>query len=214
VRRTLVVLILIVLLAGAWQLYRRQESAPTPVAVAPVPEPVQTIAPPKPAVAPLPEKEPDVRIETGPAGSLDRNVALDLFAQRIVEEEGTGTEEAIAQQQRRKFFKSRDPDETMPARITGYLNAWKAGLDPEAASHFEIVSIECRRWECEILAVENKVQFELQGQFKTPSPPVDIMALDQEPWWKPEHFRMNYFNSETFHDYQLITYVVGYPPHD
>lgn len=209
-RKLIVVVVLLIVIAAPLAFYYWHapvESAPSVADV--IPPTVQTPPPP----APVPEKPPEVRTEIGPAGMLDRNTALDLFAQKIVAQEGTGTDEAVVDQQRREFFKSKPLDPRVLGRLTKYLADWKRGLDPETASHFEIVSIECRGTTCEVLAVENKVQFQLQGDIKTPTPPVDMSTLTQEPWWQPERFRMDFYNSESFRDYQLLTLYIGYPPH-
>jgi hypothetical protein len=211
VRRLILLIVLLAGVAFAFYWWRVPEVA-APVASVAIPKPAPLAVEKKPIVAP-PEKPPEIRTEVGPAGSLDRNVALDLFAQKIVQQDGTGTEEAVADQERREQFKSKPIDGRVVNRITGYLADWKRSLNPETASHFEIVSIECRGTDCEVLAVQNKVTFQLQGETKTPEAPVDMSTLTQEPWWQTEKFRMDFYNTESFRDYQLLTLYIGYPRH-
>ncbi|HEX6832072.1 MAG TPA: hypothetical protein VF132_00950, partial [Rudaea sp.] len=90
----------VLLLAGAgYALYVWRTQELVPVAMVPAP----TRPAPVPAPPPVVQEEPPVQEKiidppAAAAGTLDRNAALDLWAQKIVDEEGTGTDAAAALQ--------------------------------------------------------------------------------------------------------------------
>ena len=219
-QKSWLIIILIVLLAGtplALHLLRAPEAVPVEPQHKPEAQPVA-----KPVTPPQPAKPQELPGHTDPkivepsgsvAGPLDRNAALDLWAQKIVQEEGSGTDESVALQQRRQRFQAKPVDDTVLARLTNYLTDWRAALDPKLASHLQIVSVDCRFTTCEILAVENGIRMSDEGTVRTPIPPVDLLTLQETPWWKQEKFSLAFTEMQMFRDHQMLSVYLMYPAH-
>ena len=167
------------------------ETRPEPAArraqtVTPDPVPVASPANRPDATSPKPDNP---RMQP----PIDRDQALDLFAQRIAklerDESGEDSDIQAAREQRR--FKARadggDASLRLEQTLSDRVNDQLAALAPDLADRLALIAVECRTGACRILIAQSGVDFQARQISNESSDTARVQgalfALANQAWW-------------------------------
>jgi len=122
---------------------------------------------------------------------IDRNHAIDLFAEHLakLEQDGNGDPATQESAQRLHDFAARanggDDSQRLEQALKARLEDWLAQFSAERANHLALISLECKPGQCQILLAESSVDFTSDAGRNAMDLVPTLIALTQTPPWQP-----------------------------
>jgi len=159
---------------------------PAQPAIEDMPQPTR-LAPAKRAPAPAPRSAVIAMLDA----PVDRNHAIDLFAEHLakLEQDGSGDPATQEGAQRLRDFAARtdggDDSQRLAQALKTRLEDWLAQFSAERANHLALISIECKVGQCQVLLAESSVDFGSEAGRNAMDLVPTLIALMQTPAWQP-----------------------------
>lgn len=176
------------------------ESAPDARSTIPAPATREPTRPtiedmPQPArLAPVkraPSQAPRSAVQAMLDAPIDRNHAIDLFAEHLakLEQDGGGDPATQESAQRLRDFGARadgnDDSQELARALKARLEEWISQFSAERANHLALISIECKAGECQVLLAESAVDSTSAAGRDAMDLVPALIALMQTPAWQP-----------------------------
>jgi hypothetical protein len=159
---------------------------PTRPAIEDRPQPTR-LAPAKRAPAAAPRSAVEAMLDA----PIDRNHAIDLFAEHLakLEQDGDGDPTTRESAQRLRDFAARanggDDSQRLAQALKARLEDWLAQFSSERANHLALISLECKAGQCQILLAESSVDLTSDAGRNAMDLVPTLIALTQTPAWQP-----------------------------